>query len=129
MKRIAVTTLVGALLGAIEGGVVFCVMLLIESGEGQMLGGVNSWILPVLLVGLICGGIFGGVVGLVVSLLRARVTYGLAIGSGFGLMAVLVVVFLGFPLDYITLLLVLAAVLGGASIGLVTALLTSRVQS
>ena len=38
MKRIAITTLVGALLGAIEGGVVFCLALLLESGEGQMLG-------------------------------------------------------------------------------------------
>lgn len=38
------------------------------------------------------------------------------------------VVLLGFPLDYITILLALAGVLGGASIGLVTALITSRAQ-
>ena|ERR1700752_3036798 len=129
MKRIAITTLVGALLGAVEGGVVFCVVLVIESGEGQMLGGVNTWILPILIIGLICGAIFGGTIGLVLSLLRARVTNGLVVGSGLGLMVVLVAVLLGFPLDYITGLLFLAAGLGGASIGSVTALLTSRAQT
>jgi hypothetical protein len=128
MKSIAVTTLVGALLGAIEGGVVFCLMLVLETGEGQMLGGVNSWIVPVLIIGLICGAIFGGIIGLVVSLLRAQATKGVAVGSGVGLMVVLVVILIGFPLDYITMLLVLAVVLGGASIGLVTAVLTSRAQ-
>lgn len=128
MNRIAVTAFVGALLGAIEGGVVFCLVLVLESGEGQMLGGVSGWIVPILIIGLICGAIFGGIIGLVVGLLRARVTKGVAVGSGVGLMVVLVVVLLGFPLDYITMLLVLTAALGGASIGLVTALLTSRAQ-
>ena len=129
MKRIAVTTLVGALLGAVEGAVVFCVVLVLESSEGQMLGGVDSWILPILIIGLICGATFGGIIGVVVSLLRARVANGLAVGSGLGLMAVLGVVLIGFPTDYITILLVLAAVSGGASIGLVTALVTSRAQT
>lgn len=63
MNRIAVTALVGALLGAIEGGVVFCLVLVLERGEGQMLGGVSGWIVPILIICLICGAIFGGIIG------------------------------------------------------------------
>ena len=126
MKRIGVTSFFGALLGAIEGAAIFGFVLVLESREGHMLGGLDTWLLLVLIMGGIVGLIFGGILGLIIALLRAPLPTGVAIGVGLAALVILVLILMGFPLDYLTLVLAMAAMIGGASIGLVTAQITSR---
>jgi hypothetical protein len=127
LKQTLTATLVGTFLGALEGGVLYIVLLVLESRDGGfVIGGVSDWIIPIFIMGLICGGIIGAIIGAIVVLLNARGFAGLLVGMGVGLVATEIVFLSYATFSAITGLLAIATVLGGGSIGLLTALLTFR---
>jgi len=128
MKKFLTSTLVGAFLGALEGGVIFGAVLIRESGDGFVIGGVGDWIILIFIMGLIYGGIAGAIIGVLVALLNARGSIGLAVGIAVGLVAAEVLVMSTLSLDVIAVLVAITTILGGGSIGLVTALLTFRAK-
>jgi len=128
IKQILKATLVGTILGALEGGALYSILLVLESREGGgfVIGGASDWMIPILIIGLVSGGIFGAIIGVLVGLLKARRFAGLLVGIGVGLAAT-AIVFLSYgTLDVITGLLAIATVLGGGSIGLLTSFFTFK---
>ena len=107
---------------------IFGAVLIRESRDGFVIGGVGDWIILIFIMGLIYGGIAGAIIGVLVALLNARGSIGLAVGIAVGLVAAEVLVMSTLSLDVIAVLAAITTILGGGSIGLVTALLTFRAK-
>jgi hypothetical protein len=125
MNRLLTAPSVGAFVGAIEGGIVFRTLTVIDSRSGPWLGGDETTIMIGFVLGLIVGGFAGVVIGIVVALTKARWLLGLSIGTLAGLL-IAAYIFLSGTRDENIL-----RALGGLSIpclgsvGLLSAVLTS----
>jgi len=86
MNRLLTAPSVGAFVGAIEGGIVFRTLTVIDSRSGPWLGGNDTSIMIGLVLGLILGSIAGAAIGVIVAVSKARWLLGLLIGTLAGLM-------------------------------------------
>jgi len=76
MDRLLTAPLVGAIVGAVEGGIVFRTLTVIDSRSGPWLGGDETTIMIGFVVGLIVGGFAGVVIGIIVALTKSLVVTG-----------------------------------------------------
>lgn len=131
MNRLLTAPLVGAFVGAIEGGIVFRTLTAIESRSGLWLGGDDATIMIGLIFGLIAGGFAGAVVGIIVALTKARWLQGLFIGILAGLMITVYIFLTTTPLDNALRAAVSLSIPCLGSAGLLSAVLTgsSRLKS
>jgi uncharacterized membrane protein len=126
MKRFVTAPCVGFLVGALEGGVVFTILTLIDVERGKSAGVDNELIYLGTGLGIVLGGLAGAVIGLVVALRNAGARDGLVIGSIAGV-ALAIYLFRGTgPYDDLMRTLALIAIPGAASMGLLSAVLTTR---
>jgi hypothetical protein len=125
MTRLVTAPFVGALVGALEGGIVFTVMTIIDVRRGAYAGIDNDLIYLGAIYGMIFGGFVGGVTGLIVALRDARGRGGLLLGTAIGFAcAIFIYVRVG-PLDDMWTMLALIVIPGAASMGLMSAILTA----
>lgn len=112
-------------MGALEGGIVFSGLMVIESRAGFLFGDASDWLIPTFIMGLVCGVIAGGVIGVLVALLDAPGSLGASIGSIVGLVLGLAIFVATTPLDQTIRLLAILVIPAGGSIGLLSAVLTA----
>ena len=115
----------GALAGALEGGIVFAILSNIELKQGAFFGVNDELIYVVILLGVIMGTIVGGVIGLTVARLKAGSGGGLLLGLLVGLVLSIYLYLTTTYLDDIKRTLAVIVVPAAASIGLIAAVLTS----
>jgi len=125
MNRLLTAPSVGAFVGAIEGGIVFRTLTVIDSRSGPWLGGNDTSIMMGLVVGLILGGIAGAAIGVIVALSKARWLLGLLIGTLAGLMIAACIFLSGTPDENILRALGGLSIPCLGSVGLLSAVLTS----
>ena len=125
MTRLITAPCTGALAGALEGGIVFAVLSIIEVKQGAFSGVNNELIYVVILLGVIMGTIVGGVIGLFIALLNAGSRQGLLLGLLVGLaLSIYLFVTSGYH-DNIRRMLAVIVVPAAASTGLISAILTA----
>jgi len=125
MTRLVTAPCVGALAGALEGGIIFAILSNIELEQGAFMGVNNELIYVVILIGVIMGIIVGGVIGLIVALLNAGSLRGLLLGL---LVGIALSIYLFITTTYqedIKRMLAVIVVPAAASTGLFSALLTA----
>ena len=123
--RFITAPIVGALVGALEGGIVFAMLVIIDVEAGRPSGWDDPWLPLVTLWGTIFGGFVGFVIGLLVALRNAGGRDGLLIGAGVGVVcSIYLLMKLGLGhYGYVTLeVIVLPA---AASMGFLAAVLTA----
>lgn len=123
--KLLTAPLVGALLGAIEEGTVFFVLTITDEHLHDWLLSADLWVQLAVVIGMIFGGVLGGIIGLVVALRNAQRREGFWLGIGIGLIGAVFVVFRTFPSDEWGIV-ALSFVPAGASIGFLSAIVTSR---
>ena len=123
--RLITAPAVGLLLGAIEGGIVFAILTLIdiERNPPVIFGGDEGVYLGAI-VGIIFGGIGGAAIGLAVALRDARGRGGLWLGGAMGLAMMIYLFATTTYREEMMRTLALIVVPAGASIGLVSSVLT-----
>lgn len=124
MTRLVTAPSVGALVGALEGGILMRSLAVIDSRSGPLLGGNDETIMVAFFVGLIFGGIAGAVIGIVVALTQAKALIGLAIGTLGGITMALLFFTNTSPDDDMLRILAAFAIPCLGSIGLLSAALT-----
>ena len=125
--RLITAPAVGLLLGAIEGGIVFAILTKIDiERHPPVIFGGDEGIYLGAVVGLIFGGIGGAAIGLAVALLNARARRGLLLGAAMGFAMMIYLYATTTYREDMMRTLALIAVPAGASIGLVSAVLTDR---
>ncbi len=124
MTRLVTAPFVGALVGALEIGIVFTVWTIIDVRHGAYAGINNDLIYLGAIYGMIFGGFVGGVTGLIVALRDARGRSGLWLGSLIGLGFAILVVVRTWPLDDAWTTIALILIPSGASMGFMSAVLT-----
>ena len=116
----------GLLVGALEGGIVFTIITLIDVERGMSVGVGNEWIYLATALGIIFGGFVGAVIGLVVAVSKAGIRGGLVIGTLAGA-ALSIHVFRGTgPYDDLARTLALIVFPAAQSVALLSAILTAR---
>lgn len=127
MIRLITAPAVGLLLGAIEGGVVFAILTAIDIRRHPpvIFGGTDGIYLGAI-IGTIFGSVCGAAIGLAVALLNAGGRRGLLLGSAMGLMMAMYLFITSSYHDEMFRVLSLIVTPAGASIGVVSAVLTSR---
>ena len=125
MMRFITAPFVGAFVGALEGGIVFAILVIFDVERGRPSGWDDPWLPLITLYGTIFGGFVGFVIGLLVALRNAGGRDGLLIGAGIGVVCsiyLLMKVGLG-HYGYVALeVIVLPA---AASMGFLSAVLTA----
>lgn len=124
MTRLITAPCVGALTGALEGGIIFAILSSIEVEQGAFTGVNNELIYVVIVLGIIMGIIVGGVIGLIVALLNARGLRGLLLGL---LVGIALSIYLFITTSYqndIKRMLAVIVVPAAAITGLISAILT-----
>ncbi|HXQ34523.1 MAG TPA: hypothetical protein VN843_10975 [Anaerolineales bacterium] len=126
MRRFITAPCVGLVVGALEGGIVFTILTLIDVERGKSPGINNEMIYLSTWLGIIFGGFVGGVIGLVVAVSNSQLRGGLVIGSLAGV-ALAVHIFRGTgPYDDLARTLAVIVIPAAQSMGLLSAVLTAR---
>lgn len=125
MDRLLTAPSVGAFVGAVEGGIVFRTLTVIDSRSGPWLGGNETTIMIGFVLGLIVGGFAGVVIGIIVALTKARWLLGLSIGTVAGFMIAAYIIITGSPDEHILRMLGGLSIPCLGSVGLLSAVLTS----
>ncbi len=126
MLRLITAPLVGLLLGALEGGIVFTILTIIDiRRHPPIIFGGDAGIYLGAIAGIILGSVCGAAIGLVVALLNAGGRRGLLLGSAMGLVIMIYLFVTAGPRDEMMRTLALIVVPAGASIGFVSAVLTA----
>ena len=125
MNRLLTAPSVGAFVGAIEGGIAFRTLTVIDSRSGPWLGGNDTSIMIGFVLGLIVGGFAGVVIGIIVALTKARWLLGLSIGTVAGFMIAAYIFITGSPDEHILRMLGGLSIPCLGSVGLLSAVLTS----
>ena len=122
MTRLITAPVVGAVAGALEMGVVFFILTVIDEAPS---GPNNEFVYLGAAIGIILGSFVGGVIGLIVALLNAGRGRGLLIGTLVGLaIAIYLFVTTSYHDDMHRMLAVIV-VPAASSIGLIAAALTA----
>lgn len=123
--RLITAPAVGLILGAIEGGIVFAILTIIDIQRNPpvIFGGEEGVYLGAI-IGMILGGIGGAAIGLAVALRNARGRDGLWLGGAMGLAMMIYLFATTSYREEVMRTLALIVVPAGASIGLVSAVLT-----
>jgi hypothetical protein len=125
MTRLVKAPLVGAVVGALEGGIVFALLSTIEVEQGAYSGVNDELIYVAILMGVIIGIIVGGVIGLIVALLNAGSLRGLLLGFLVGLaLSIYLFVTSSYQNDIVRMLAVIV-IPAAASTGLISAVLSA----
>lgn len=125
MTRLVKAPFVGAVAGALEGGIVFAILSTIEVEQGAYSGVNDELIYVAILMGVIMGIIVGGVIGLIVALLKAGSLRGLLLGFLVGLaLSIYLFVTSSYQNDIVRMLAVIV-IPAAASTGLISAVLTA----
>ncbi len=124
MTRLVTAPCVGALAGALEGGIVFAYLSIIDVQQGAPAGFNNELIYAGIVLGIILGAIFGAVIGLIVALLNVGSVRGLLLGSLVGLLLCIYLFLTTGYHDNIKRMLAVIVVPGATSIGFIAAVLT-----
>ena len=125
--RLITAPCVGAVVGAVENGVFFALVAVIDHTPGNWPALNEEWIFFVATWGLVIGGVLGGIIGLVVALKDALGRGGLLIGSAIGFAcAVFIVSRVGLyePIDNPWTILALFTIPAAASMGFLSAVAT-----
>lgn len=126
MTRLLTAPCVGLVVGALEGGIVFTILTIIDVQRGKPAGVNNEMIYLGTWLGVILGGFVGAVIGLVVALCDAGGRGGLVIGSLAGV-ALAIYLFHGTgPYDDLMRMLAVIVLPVAQSMGLFSAVLTAR---
>ena|SRR5690349_7175448 len=126
MTRLVTAPGIGLVAGALEGGIVFTILTIIDVQRGKPAGVDNKMIYLGTVLGIILGGFVGAVIGLVVALGNAGGRGGLVIGSLAGV-ALAIYVFRGTgPYDDLIRILAVIVFPAAQSMGLLSAVLTSQ---
>ena len=125
MDRLLTAPLVGAIVGALEGGIVFRTLTVIDSRSGLWMGGNETTIMIGFVLGLIVGGFAGVVIGIIVALMKARWLLGLLIGTVAGFMIAAYIFITGSPEEHILRMMGGLSIPCLGSVGLLSAVLTS----
>lgn len=117
---------VGLAVGALEGGIVFAILTIIDVQRGQPAGVDNELIYLGIGLGIIFGGFVGGVIGLIVALSNAGARGGLLIGSIAGVALAIFIFRDTGPFDDLTRILAVIVIPAAQSMGILSAILTAR---
>lgn len=129
MTRFLTAPAVGLLVGALEGGIVFTIMTLIEVERGVWAGADNELVYLATALGIFFGGIVGAVIGFVVAVSKAGIRGGLVIGTLAGV-ALSIYVFRGTgPYDDVARTLALIVFPAAQSVAVLSAVLSGVLSS
>ena len=126
MTRLITAACVGLVVGALEIGIVFTILTVIDVERGKPAGADNEMIYLGTGLGIIFGGFVGGVIGLIVALSSAGGRGGLVIGSLAGLVLAIYVLQGTGPYDDLIRMLAVIIFPAAQSMGLLSAVLTAR---
>lgn len=123
MTRFVTAPSVGALAGALEMGILFFILTVVDEAPS---GANNEFVYLGAAIGIIFGSFVGAVIGLVVVLLKAGSSRGLLVGGLAGLALALCLFATSDPLDDFKRTLAVIVVPAAASIGLISSAMIER---